>query len=392
MDLSSVPWYDHHAHAVFSEEFWRRGGIEPYFSEATDPQILSTHTPHNLFFRRSVRDLAEFYGCEAERSAVETARRRWDYLELNRAMFGASNISALLIDDGIWRGRLWTVAESAARLPVPVGRILRIETELEDLLPQSRTAAELLDALEALLRREAPGLSGLKSILAYRTGLEIQTHAQAEVDRAFETAQRDRAAGHTRLNLKPLLDTALRRSLTVAHDTGLPVQFHIGYGDPDLDLRLANPLHLRPIFEDPELRGLNVVLLHCYPYVREAGYLAAVYPGAWLDLGLSVPHLSVDGMRRAVHEALHLAPVSKVLLSTDAQRTPELFWLACRWGRRVLGQVLGETVQNGDLSAAEADWAAARLLHGNAENLYPVGRLSVPTLHPGPSVQGAQHD
>ena len=159
-------------------------------------------------------------------------------------------------------------------------------------------------------------------------------------------------------------------ALPVAAATGTPVQFHTGFGDPDLDLRLANPLHLRPLFEAVTLRGLSVVCLHCYPYVREAGYLASVYPGAYVDLGLTVPYASVHAMRTALHEALHLAPVTKVLLSTDAQRTPETFWLAARWARRALGAVLETSTADGDLSAGEAEWAASRILFDNAAELY----------------------
>ena len=66
------------------------------------------------------------------------------------------------------------------------------------------------------------------------------------------------------------------------------MQFHTGFGDPDLDLRLANPLHLRPLFESEALRGLRIVCLHCYPYVREAGYLASVLATArWLPVRLA---------------------------------------------------------------------------------------------------------
>ena len=75
-------------------------------------------------------------------------------------------------------------------------------------------------------------------------------------------------------------------------------------------------------------------------------------------------------MRTSFHEALHLAPVTKLLLSTDAQRTPETFWLAARWGRRVLGEALDTTIADGDLSANEASWAASRILHDNAAELY----------------------
>jgi hypothetical protein len=75
-------------------------------------------------------------------------------------------------------------------------------------------------------------------------------------------------------------------------------------------------------------------------------------------------------MRTALHEAMHLAPVTKVLLSTDAQRTPETFWLAARWGRRMLAQALETAVADGDLSGGEARWAASRIRFDNAAELY----------------------
>ncbi len=370
MNLDHIPLFDHHAHAPFKEEVWRASPLEPYFSEGYDPVLLEHHVPHALFYRRSMRDLAEFYGCEPYAQAILEARSGWDYLELNRKMFADAHICELLIDDGIWPDQLWSVLETAQNLPIPVRRILRIETELASLLEGCESAGALLDRLEAHIRQHAPTLAGLKSILAYRTGLALEQHSQADLERAFTDAQKQREAGIIRLNQKPLLDAALWRALKVACELKLPIQFHIGYGDPDLDLRLANPLHLRPIFEAPHLRGLRVVMLHCYPYVREAGYLAGVYPGAVLDLGLTVPYLSVAGMRTAALEALHLSPLSKVLLSTDAQRTPELFWLAARWGRRILGDVLEQTVQDGDLTSSEAEDAATRILNGNARAIY----------------------
>ncbi len=248
-------------------------------------------------------------------------------------------------------------------------RILRLEVELATLVEQHDSAASLLTAFAERVTKLAPDVAAFKSIAAYRSGLEIARHAPAEVESAFTVVRRAVVPGKPpRLVSKPLIDAMLWAVAPIAAAARRPIQFHTGFGDPDLDLRLANPLHLRPLFET--VRGLSVVCLHCYPFVREAGYLASVYPGAYLDLGLTVPYASVDGMRTALREAMHLAPVTKVLLSTDAQRTPETFWLAARWGRRVLGQVLEAAVADGDLASDEAGWAAARILNENAAALY----------------------
>ena len=268
-------------------------------------------------------------------------------------------------------GELWAVDECARLLPPRVGRIVRLEAELQGTIERHDGAGALLAAFAESLRALAPRVSGFKSIAAYRTGLDIGRPTAAAVEAAFAEIRRAVVPGRPpRLAAKPLVDAMLWVALGVAAETGTPVQFHTGYGDPDLDLRLASPLHLRPLLEAPELRGLRVVFLHCYPFVREAGYLASVYPGAYLDLGLTIPYASVDGMRTAMREALHLAPITKVLFSSDAQRTPELFWLAARWGRRVIGDVLEGAIDDGDLDRSEAAWAAERILHDNALALY----------------------
>lgn len=375
MDLTAIPLYDHHAHALFREAVWRRAPLEPYFSEASDPELLARFGHDNLHFRRGLRDLAGFYGCAPTVDAVLDARQRADYPNLVQRMFAEARIGHWLVDDGLWVDELLSAADCAAMVPgVPVRRIVRLEVELAGMVEQHDRAASLLAAFAERLRGLAPRVAAFKSIAAYRTGLEIGQPAPAEVEHAFSAVRRAVVPGQPpRLAAKPLIDAMLWAALPVAAASRTPVQFHTGFGDPDLDLRLANPLHLRPLFEAAALRGLRVVCLHCYPYVREAGYLASVYPGAYVDLGLTVPYASVHAMRTALHEAMHLAPITKVLLSTDAQRTPETFWLAARWGRRVLGQVLEATVGDGDLSADDAEWAASRILFDNAAELYGPG-------------------
>ena len=374
MDLSHIPIFDHHAHALFYENIWRTSPMEPYFTEAYDPVILEQHVKHNLYFRRSVRELADFYQCEAAHDAVLQARQQWNYQDLTQKMFAACNISHWLIDDGIWSEQLMSVKESQDFVGVPAYRVLRLESELAKLLHQFDSPQKLLSAFAEHLHKSAPEVVAFKSIIAYRTGLDIHHHHASALERSFSELKRNLKSGQTpRINDKTLLDEALWVGLQVAKEHQKPIQFHTGYGDPDLDMRLANPLHLRAILEDNSLLGLKVVMLHCYPYVKEAGYLAAVYSGAYLDLGLTIPYTSVNAMKTSVAEALHLSPISKVLFSTDAQRSPEVYYLACRWGRKAIGDVLVQTVQDGDLTDVEAMWAAECILQKNAATLYGLG-------------------
>jgi predicted TIM-barrel fold metal-dependent hydrolase len=61
--------------------------------------------------------------------------------------------------------------------------------------------------------------------------------------------------------------------------------------------------------------------------------------------------------------------MSKVLFATDAFTMPEIYWLAARWGRWGLGQVLDEFVAD-FLTHDEAMAAAADILYHNAAQVY----------------------
>ena len=144
----------------------------------------------------------------------------------------------------------------------------------------------------------------------------------------------------------------------------LPVQVHCGFGDSDLWLARADPSHLKPLIE--RFSETPFVLLHCYPFVREAGWLAHVYSNVFFDLSLTIPHVSRPA--EAVREALELAPVSKLLYASDASRTPELYYVAAKWWRETLATVLAEA-----LEPADAEDAGRRILRENALALYALG-------------------
>jgi predicted TIM-barrel fold metal-dependent hydrolase len=150
---------------------------------------------------------------------------------------------------------------------------------------------------------------------------------------------------------------------------GLPLQVHCGLGDPDEDLAESTPLLLRPLIADPRMKGLKLVLLHCYPFHREAAYLCSVYPDVYMDLSLALPLAGLDGVS-AMREALGLCPWSKLLFATDASRLPEMYFVAATTQREALGEVFGGLVDSGVLSFGEAAAAGRRVLAENARLLY----------------------
>ena len=150
-------------------------------------------------------------------------------------------------------------------------------------------------------------------------------------------------------------------------------QVHTGFGDNDLRLELANPLHFVDVIREAEAAAVPVVLLHGgYPYSREASFLCAQWACVHLDISLAVPLLSRAGMADTVAQCLSLAPLNKVMLSSDAHTLPEMYFLSLTLGRQTLSQVLAGMLACGDLDAAQALRAASDIARGNASRLYRV--------------------
>jgi predicted TIM-barrel fold metal-dependent hydrolase len=174
-----------------------------------------------------------------------------------------------------------------------------------------------------------------------------------------------------RLDDPVLLRFGLDVAGDIAGELGLPVQLHAGYGDDDLQLDQANPLLLTPLIRQYGERGAPVVLLHCYPYHREAGYLAAVHPHVAFDVGLALPYLGASSAT-LLAEALELAPFGAQLFSSDAFGLAELYLVAAALFRRGVRAILGRWVAAGDCSAADADKIYASIAADNARRIYPL--------------------
>jgi uncharacterized protein len=373
MDLSHIRILDHHCHTLarpgppLAGDAFRR-----FFAETTDP-AMAPHIRRTVFYMRMVRDVAALFGCEPSEDALLALRAAARPEEYARRLFDAGNFRALLVDIGYHAAESYDLGELSAVAGLPVETIVRLETLMEELIAACATFAQVEDALRAEVRlARTRGVVGLKSIAAYRGGLHIQPRTFDEAAAAFPALKElARRYGRVRLADRAVLDYLLRAALEEAAAAELPVQFHVAFGDDDADLRTANPLQLRALLTDPAFRRVPFVLLHCYPYVREAGYLAALYAHVFIDVSLTVP-LTAHGCAAAFSEALELAPTSKLLFATDAHSVPELFFAGAIHGRRGLAQVLDRLVAEDIISSAQAAEAAEDILWRNAAGLYGV--------------------
>lgn len=356
------------------------------FSEAAGDAL--SYALHTLSFKRNLRDIAELYGSELSLKGVEDYRIYSGLESLCAKCFKAARISSILIDDGLELEKKLDIEWHRTFVPV-VRRILRIERLAEEILTKGGKSGKIwtldtfIENFLEILKSIADKVAGLKSIAAYRSGLEINPNVtKKEVEEALDDVLR--AGNPVRITNKNFIDFIFVRCLEVAVSFDLPMQIHTGFGDKDLDLRLSNPLLLRNLLEDKRFSDCRIVLLHAsYPFSKEASYLASVYPQVHLDFGLAIPKLSVHGMISSVKELLELAPMKKVMFSTDGYAFPETFYLGAKRSREVVFSVLRDACIDGDLSLPEALEAVRDIFAENAKKFYniDIGVKSLDSKH-----------
>jgi predicted TIM-barrel fold metal-dependent hydrolase len=373
VDLADVPVVDNHAHAIEARQPTGLASWRALFTESPDPGMRASEAADTAFYRRLIRSLEEFYGVSGE-DGVLRARESRSATDLVAELFHDASILGVVIDTGYPEPEnAMGAAEFTAASGAEYAGLLRLEVEFQRLVVEHGSYDKLIAGVREFVSGvRAAGFAGFKSIAAYRTGLAIERWSDDDARDAYAQARVEvDLTGSVRLGYKPLLDTLLHLAFEAAAAQELPVQFHVGYGDPDVDLRRASPLELRSVLEDSAYRSMPVVLLHgCWPYFREGAYLASVYGNAYLDLSYAVPFISIGEMTSMTRAALAVAPFSKLMYSSDGSRIPELYWISAKDGRKVIGSVLGELVADGDLDPGQARDAGERILRDNALRLY----------------------
>lgn len=383
--VADQPLVDHHCHGVLSSG----GDLEALLNEA-DGAAARGMAFDSLAGLAFLRWCPPLLGLAPHTALAQYALRRRELggTEVNQRFLAAANVSALLVDTGYRLGPLLSPAETALLAGATGHEIVRLERLAEDLgengvrpadFPHAYRSA-LAECLDPELRFPAVGF---KSVAAYRVGLALDGRrpSDAEVVAAAERwlgGAGDRNAlgpGAPGRNPPRLAEEVLHRFFVwSAADLGRPIQFHVGYGDRDADLHLCNPLLLTELIRALEPTGTPVMLLHNYPYHREAGYLAQVFPNVHVDLGLATHNIG-SRAPQVLAEALELVPLRKFLFSSDAFGLPELYYLGALLFRQGLSAFLRPRLDAGDISRADAERITRQVGAENASRVYGLARL-----------------
>lgn len=311
--------------------------------------------------------LAGFLRCDL--SEVADARQdaaERDYRSYVRRLFEDADLDTLLVDPAWPLGWAEQRDIMADLTGCGVHLIFRVDPVVDRLLEEEVDFDAITERFDAALDRAAQdGFVGLKTILAYRTGLAVQpdvTARQARESMDAEVPVRRRA--------KPLRDLLFRRTLRFSAEHKMPLQIHTGFGDSEIRLSEAHPLLLEEILRTPEGTAAPIVLIHgSFPYHEEAAYLAATRANVHVDFSLF--NLFVPGrLSDRVMRLVELTPTNKLLAGTDGFALPETHWFGA-----ILAHEAWEQVRRWlqDDLRAPAEWIAKAedaVFADNARRLY----------------------
>ncbi|MFJ3421662.1 amidohydrolase family protein [Streptomyces sp. NPDC086082] len=364
--LAALELVDHHCHGVVTDaldrpafeslltegDVWPGSGVSPF------------DTPVGIAVRRYCAPVLDL---ERHAPADEYLARRAELgpHEVNRRFLAAARTNVFCVDTGFAPHPITTPAELAGAAGAVAHEVVRLETVAESVAARGVEPDGYADAFRAAVldavRR--PGVVAVKSVAAYRTGFDLDPARPSEAE--VNTAAREWLARGGRLD-DPVL---VRELLWTAVDLGLPLQLHTGFGDNDIRLHRTDPALLTDWLH--AISGtIPVLLLHCWPYQRQAGYLAAVFENVYLDMGLTLHHVGPVRARAVLAEALEITPFRKLLYSSDAYGLAEFYGLGALAFRRGLGDLLQERVDADEMGLPDAlrmaRWAGA----DNARRVY----------------------
>jgi uncharacterized protein len=372
--IDSIPLIDHHCHGVVDRDLSDKD-FQALFSESYLPPPPGTNEfqkPLGLAIRQFCAPLLDL---EPGVPGLVYAERRRELgaAEVNRRLMRASGISHLVIDTGHRADIIHDVPGMAKVAGCHAYEVVRIEAVAEEVARTGVAPERFAQAFEERLRTVSRDAVGLKTIVAYRISFAFDQTAPSpdEVTRAAADWFREaEAAGKHRISSVVLLRHILWVAGELCRERRLPLQVHVGIGDPDIVMHACDPTHFTPFIAQLEKWEVPVTLLHNYPFMREAQWMSEVFQNVYYDAGVILNYAAVRA-EAILDEALEMGKFSKFLFSSDAFGLAELYYLGAFLHRRSLARIMQRWIDDGICSQGDVE-EIVRLFHDqNARRIYP---------------------
>ena len=390
VDLSDADIVDNHCHGFIVDQLLKADpatfearltitGQAYLTSNQNNPVVwrsIAALVENNAYSMISRRWLCEFLNCAEDGASLGRVRYsvlRADPTAYTRRLLADQNIVGLIADEGYTYMPVGG-AELERLVAIPVHRVARIESFIDDLKTREdlRNLDEFADALLMLLDEAAadPRTVALKSIIAYRTGLDIAEPTRSEALSAFQQWRASEWA-ESRANSKTVRDYLLHLAMQVIERHDIAFHIHCGDGDSDVVFQHARPQDLFGFLK--RYNRHPIVLMHAgHPWSEEAAYIASILPHVFIDLSVLIPWASLN-IENYLTKLIGMMPSSKLLYSSDQVYEPELFWLPARFARRALEQTLSAAVGAEYLTTATGQSIGRGILANNARRIHGIG-------------------
>ena len=380
LDLTDVPVIDHHHHeydlkAMNSPEPWRfaqmfyhgdwNDGLLPE-GESGMSKTLNYNFSNTGVVLATVAELSRLFGCDDTLEAVVTERYRRvtanaeDYTKM---LYRKVRIEAIVLDSNRKEG-------TPPLIPAKIWR----------LVPNDMIFDECLNECDNLTTFRSTYIERIAEKLADKQYIGVKSHIGEQVGLLIDESLVDSQATYEKARSK---DADARKKIYVqsfndlAHyccEKGVPIHIHTGTtGDlrsiPPLGQTL-DPFLLAPYLKRKELRKLKVVLLHGgHPWVQHTAIMAYNFPNVYMDMSWMFPW-NVLGLKNLFHDALSIAPVSKIFYGGGCHTGPETAYMGATVLKKIVSGALSELVNDQFLTIRQANEAAHMILHRNAEIFY----------------------
>ena len=387
-DFTSVPFFDNHTHrinvqnraitplelAIAFVHGW--GPLNPPDKPLGASAEVANCTPEYEYHVMNmgvvkvlINRLAQKYGCAADAETVIAERNRRtlaDGYGYAKSLYEEAGIIGEVVDDGAPFG-----SPELACFPTKIYRLFQMDPYVRKLLKTAGSFGEMKAAFDAGVReRLAEGFIGIKSHV-----LELCTRPPRIVEDSEAAACFDAAQAGDQAAFETVYLALFEHVLMLTQELDFTVHIHTGCtGNPNDLKTCTDPYAMEPVLRDHRYYAAHIVFLHGNPpdFGHDA-WVCHAYPNVWMDLGWSLPWLSMN-MESILEEVLSMAPHSKIMLGTGQHDHAEMSWLAASVARSALANVMERQVERGLLSREQAIETAEQLLYRNALRLYRINR------------------
>jgi predicted TIM-barrel fold metal-dependent hydrolase len=225
-----------------------------------------------------------------------------------------------------------------------------------------------------LQKQKSAGAVAVKFEAAYLRRLDFTPVSGEEAARIY--AKYSAAGNPTAAEYKTLQDYLFKQIALEAGALGLAVHIHTGSGCGEFfDDSGADAMLLSQMFNDPDLRKTNFVVLHGNPPKERTVSALILKPNVFVDMSVLEFYWSPAELAKILRPWLEMMPEHVMFGSDAGPFGPGLDWeetilIASRNARRALALVLSDLMRDGLISQDRAKEIARLVLRGNAAKLY----------------------